>query len=480
MNKLVNLKPENVFKYFSELSSIPRGSGNMKDISLYCIEFAKKHGLKAVQDKYLNVVIYKKAAKGYENSEPIILQGHLDMVCQKDDGYFFDFSKDSLKLYTENGFLKAEGTTLGADNGIAVAMILAILEDDTLEHPPIEAVFTTDEEIGMLGAMKLDVSKLSSTKMINLDSEDEGIVTVSCAGGSDFFVSVPIAKKKSKGTEMRLIVKGLRGGHSGVEINSGRVNANVLIARILNRVRECKGFSLIRVDGGSKGNAIPLRSTANFLVDDPEKTCDILNDYIKVIKNEIVAREPGFDAEIEILGENCYDVMTPEFSKKIIYVLMCAPNGVIEMSAEIKGLVESSLNMGILKTEEDKVTILFTLRSNKKSMLNFIEEKLKMFFSCVVCEIKTSGHYPPWEYKSDSYLQTIYSKEFEKKFGYKPTFEALHAGLECGVFASAIDKFDCISVGPQMYDVHTTKEKLDILSVEKVFDVLCNVLKTCR
>lgn len=480
MQKLLNLEPERVFKYFEEISKIPRGSGDMEKISSYCLDFAKKHSLKAFRDEANNVVIYKNAAKGYENSEPVILQGHLDMVCQKDENVQIDFEKDGLEIFVDGDYIKARGTTLGADNGIAVSIILAILESDSLPHPPIEAVFTTDEEIGMVGALSLDLNKLKGRKMINIDSEDPSIVTTSCAGGSDFKVTVPVFRSLVNGTKISLCVRGLKGGHSGVEIDSGRVNSNILMARILNYARSISSFDLINIDGGDKGNAIPLLTNAEIVLTDADTFIEKINDYAKIIKKEISAREPDFEFKAEIIENGEFNVINHDLKDKLISALLCAPNGVIQMSAEIENLVETSLNLGILKTEESEITMLFALRSNKQSALDFLEEKLKVYFSCLECNIETGGHYPPWEFNSNSKLQSMYKKSFSEIKGFEPQIKAIHAGLECGVFSSGLADLDCISIGPEMNDIHTTKERLSISSTKEIFEIVLDVLKNCK
>ncbi len=480
MDKLKGLKPQKVFEYFEKLSSIPRGSGDMEKISKFCVEFAKEHSLKYVHDDSNNVIIYKDATEGYEKSSTVILQGHLDMVCQKDEGVNIDFEKDGIEVYIDGDYIRAKGTTLGADNGIAVAYALAILDSKEISHPALEVVFTTDEEIGMLGAMDLDMSKLSGKRMINMDMEGESTITISCAGGSDFGVSIPIVRDKVLSKSISICIRGLKGGHSGVEINSGRVNANVIMGRILNKVKNYNGFSLISVSGGDKGNAIPLLSRAEFVVGDTEKALEEISSYVQTIKKEISFREPDFNVEILLRDKKECNVIDEDLSRKIVYILLCIPNGVVDMSKEIENLVETSLNLGILKTEENEITLLHTLRSNKKSALKFMEEKLKTFYECIECTITTGGHYPPWEFKSDSVMQGLYKDVASQILGFEPECVAIHAGLECGVFSSALEGVDCISIGPDMFDIHTTSERLNIESAKRVYDILCEVLKKCK
>ncbi len=481
----IKTNAKKVFEYFYKISEIPRGSGNMTAIADYCMSFANANSLKAVRDGANNVVIYKNGTKGYENAEPVILQGHLDMVCQKTEDCDIDFLRDGLKLYVDGDFLKAEGTTLGADNGIAVAMILSILESDSIPHPPIEAVFTTDEEIGLIGASALDKGILSAKKMINLDSEDMDIITVSCAGGSDFEAAIPFKRVKAVGTKVNISISGLKGGHSGVMINCGRVNADILGARILNQlnilsIKDAENsFELISINGGDKGNAIPLKCQIELCAKNPEKLKSDAEKCIEIIKSEIFHREPQFEAKVTI-GEQGDFYVIADIKDELIRTVLCIPNGVMEMSAEIEGLVETSLNLGILKTEEDRIVMASALRSNKKSALKFLEDKMIAYFGCMPCEIKTGGHYPPWEFNPNSKLVELYKEHFQKEFGFAPKVEAIHAGLECGIFADAIEGFDCISVGPKAYDIHTVNERLSISSTGDMYKLLLKILANCK
>ena len=334
MSKLDNVKPYEVLKYFEDICKIPHGSGNMEQISSYCIDFAKSHSLRFVCDEAKNVIIYKEASSGFENSEPIILQAHLDMVCQKNSDSSFDFEKDSLDIYVDGDFIKAKGTTLGADNGIGVAIIMAILADDNLSHPPIEAVFTTDEEIGMIGASKLDFSLFKSKKMINLDSEDENILTVSCAGGSDFTLSLPIEKTKVTGEKVILTIDGLKGGHSGVEIDKGRVNANLLCARLLNHLRQKFEFNILKINGGTKANAIPYTSTVELVTKDATSFICEAKNYFENVKEEISSREADCALNVNNNGVIEAEAMSSTTTNSVIDILLNAPNGIIDMSAE--------------------------------------------------------------------------------------------------------------------------------------------------
>ena len=476
MPALENLNPNKVFYYFEKISSIPHGSGNMDAIAKFCTDFAIEHNLKFIRDDANNVIIYKNGTVGYENSAPIILQGHLDMVCQKTPESTIDFLKDGLDLYVDDGFIKACGTTLGADNGIAVAMVLSILESQDIPHPPIEAVFTTDEETGMIGARALDMSTLNGKRMINLDSETEDIVTVSCAGGSDFKVNIPIKSVTKQGTLVTIEIKGLQGGHSGVEINKNRVNANMIAGRVLNELKSQLDFDIISINGGDKANAIPNRCVIELCVGNAEGFAILAQKNFDTIKQEIADREPNFAPEILVGDAGEYSALDTKIKNKIIYTLLCAPNGVVEMSASIEGLVQTSLNLGVLMTTQDSIIIHFSLRSNKNSSLDFLEERLCAFFDNLDLCYETFGHYPAWQYKTDSALREIYCDTYFEVFGTQPRVKAIHAGLECGVFTGNIEGFDCISVGPEMHDVHTTQERLSISSTQNIYNILIKIL----
>ncbi len=480
MKILSALEPKSVFKYFEEICSIPHGSGDMDKISTYCLDFARIHGLKAVRDSANNVIIYKNATPGYENATPVILQGHLDMVCQKTPESEIDFEKDGICPYVDGDFVRAKGTTLGADNGIAVAMVLAILESDDLAHPPIEALFTTDEETGMYGAMALDAKRLTGKKMINIDAEEPGCVTVSCAGGSNFHMTMPFVRERVRGTHITVCVCGLIGGHSGIEIHKGRVNADILMGRILSEAKSVADFRLIRIDGGEKGNAIPLSCTAELVVESPQVFAPKLQYCMDMICKEIADAEPQAKLSVQVGQVGEFDILPAQASDALISLLLCAPNGVQTMSANIEGLVETSLNLGVLNTESAALKFLFTLRSNKQSALDFLEKRLLALAKVFGCKTKTDGHYPPWEYRADSDLRELYKNCYYDMCGAEAKVEAIHAGLECGVFASKIADLDCIAIGPALFDVHTVNERLSISSTAQTFELVKHILAACK
>ncbi len=480
MSVLQNLQPQKVFKYFEEISAIPRGSGNMSAISDYCMEFARSHSLKAICDDAKNVIIFKDASKGYESSAPIILQGHLDMVCQKTEESSIDFKKDGISIILDGDTISADGTTLGADNGIAVAMVLAILDSDDIAHPPLEAVFTVDEEVGMLGAIALDCSVLKSKKMINLDSEEDDCMTVSCAGGSDFEAKMSAVRQKVSGTQVKITIKGLRGGHSGICIHQGRTNANILAGRLLHMLQKETSFEVISINGGDKKNAIPPLCDICLCVDNASSFTAAAKKAFDLIKDELYSRESTLSFDLQIQDSKDYEALTQSVKKQLIYSLVCTPNGVIDMSAEIEGLVETSLNLGVLKTENDNIVFGYALRSNKKTALAYLEKRMCAFFETFGTETSVSGQYPPWEFCKDSVLQKLYKDAYLKAVGKPLRVEAIHAGLECGVFADKIQGFDCIAIGPDAIDVHTVNEHLSASSVAKIFSLVKDVLAASK
>ena len=475
-----SLTPKTVWDYFYELSAVPRGSGNTAGIAEYCEEFARRRGLRSVRDQADNVVIFKPATPGYEAAEPILLQGHLDMVCQKEEDCSIDFLKDGIQVVADGAFLTAKGTTLGADNGIAVAMVLSILDSEDLPHPALEAVFTSDEEIGMIGAGQLDAGILTAKRMINLDSEEEDAVTVSCAGGSEIRMTLPLERREEKGTHITLTLGGLQGGHSGVEIHRGRVNADMLAGRFLWYMAKEVPFHLIGLAGGDKSNAIPRSCQIDLCVEDLPKFEQKTRELLSLFKRELSDREPELTLQMKVGKEETWSVFSNGAQDRLLMGLLTAPNGVQSMSAAIEGLVETSLNLGVLYTQQDQVVLNFSLRSNKVSALSFLEEKLTALARHLGFQTESFGQYPPWEFRGETPLLQLYKQVYREQFGADPRVEAIHAGLECGVFAGKIADLDCIAIGPQLYDVHTTQERLSISSTERIYRLLVEILKRSR
>lgn len=482
MGKLTGLQPEAVFRYFEELCGIPHGSRNTKQISDYCVEFAKQHNLRYIQDDLNNVILFKNGTKGYEASSPVILQGHLDMVCEKTAEATIDFTKDGLNLAVDGDYVYAEGTTLGGDDGIAVAYALALLDSKDIPHPPLEVLLTVDEEIGMLGAVGVDLSALQGKRLINIDSEEEGILLTSCAGGLTADCRLPLAFTEQENTKYKITVTGLAGGHSGVEIQKQRGNSNCLMGRLLYRIQKAMDFSIVSLEGGLKDNAIPRETTAVILVDEGDKgkleAC--VRECEQHLKQEYKVTDSGIQVQLEALGTSKEKVFTKETANKAVFLLHNIPNGVQAMSADIPGLVETSLNFGILQMEEEVLSMRFSVRSSVKSAKYALTDRLisMIEFMGGICEI--DGDYPAWEYKRDSALRNIMVDVYREQYGKDPEIQAIHAGLECGILCGKIQDLDCVSMGPDISDIHTTSERLSIHSVQRVWNYLLEILKRCK
>ena len=477
---LEHLKPERVFYYFEKMCEIPHGSGNTKQISDFCVDFAKEQGLEYYQDADNNVIIIKEASAGYEASEPVILQGHLDMVCEKTADCRKDMEKEGLDVYVDGDLVRAKDTTLGGDNGIAVAMAMAILEDKTLSHPRVEAVFTVDEEIGLLGAGSIDVSPLKGKTMINIDSEDEGIFTVSCAGGNSSICRLPINGKEYTGAVYTLEITGCKGGHSGVEIDKGRCNPNVLMGRLLQDIQSGASLQIVSMDGGLKDNAIPVQSKAVVVCNQEIVLKASVEQMQSVFANEYAGTDP--DIQITLTREENANVkvMDEASTQKVICLLTCMPNGVQKMSMDIAGLVQTSLNIGIVETHEDYFRMSFCVRSSVDSEREMLNRKIGTLITQLGGAMEIEGAYPGWEYKKDSRLRDLMVDVFKNQYGKEPTVEAIHAGLECGMFAGKIPGLDCVSIGPNLDQIHTVRENMSISSVQRVYEFVLEVLKRMK
>ena len=470
-----NVEPNSVLKFFDEISKIPRGSGNTRKISDYLVSFATERTLEYIRDEYNNVIIKKYASAGMENHAPVIIQGHTDMVCEKDSGCTKDMSSEGLDLVLDGDTLYAKGTTLGADDGIAIAMMLAILDSDEIAHPLIEAVMTVDEETGMTGATMLDVSPLKGTRMINIDSEDEGIFTVGCAGGNVTTCSVDLKRTKKHGKCFKIEVSGLTGGHSGCEINRGRANANKILGRVLYDMSRCTPIAVSCVSGGGKDNAITVYSCAVICADDEDEVRKSLGEMSEKIKSEFSDTDPNM--KIEICDSDCAFAYDDASTEKIIYMLMSLPNGIFSMSRKIEGLVQTSLNMGIVNIENDTMKVSFCIRSSVESEKQQLRAVLECMMKSAGGRIEIFGDYPGWDYRPQSELRNIMTEVFEKQYGRKPKTEAIHAGLECGIIAHKKAGLDCVSIGPDITDIHTPREKLHISSLQRTWRFLMGVLE---
>ena len=473
--KLAGLEPAEVFGYFEELCGIPHGSGNTKMISDYLVEFAKKNDLKYIQDEANNVILFGEGTCGKEDHAPIILQGHMDMVCEKDADCTIDMATEGLDVAHDGEVVFAKGTTLGADNGIAVAMGMAMLADKTIPHPPLEVVVTTDEEVGLLGAAAIDLSCLKGKAMINLDSEGEGIFTVSCAGGARVCISLPVDRRAVYGPCIRLVVDGLQSGHSGAEIHKNRANANKVMGEFMSRIQKLMPLCLTSLSGGAKDNVIPYNCQATLVAMGIhlERINDIaaeLQAEIREKYDEPTASVQAFD--VDALGGNS---LSTESTAKIISLLCAAPNGVQSWSKDIEGLVQTSLNMGVIKLGE-RFNANFSVRSSVNSEKIELIEQLKKLAEMFDSTYSISGEYPAWEYKKDSDLRDTMVKVYTEMFDKTPEILAIHAGLECGLFSEKVEGLDCISIGPQMHDIHTSNERLEIASTQRTWNFLKGIM----
>ena len=479
MQSIAKLKPEKVFKFFELISSVPHGSDNTDMISELCCEFARMRGLRHIQDALGNVIIFKPATAGYEDHEPVIIQGHMDMVTVKTPRCDIDLDREGLRLMTDGEYLWADGTSLGADDGIAIAMAMTVLDSDDIPHPPIEAVFTINEETGMDGAEFIDTSVLSGRRMLNIDSEVEGVLTAGCAGGIRVFGEFPAERSRRTLHRLRLSLSGLIGGHSGSEIHHNRTNSNILMAQLLHGLQKIVPVSLAALEGGEKDNAIANSASAviAFAPEDLSAVSEYLAGFNDTVICDISKTEPDVKLDVEELGVGEIDSFDFASSERIISAINDLPNGVIAMSPYIPGLVQTSTNHGIISTDDDAVKITLCLRSSVMSELKALTKRISDTIEAFVGKASTDGGYPAWEYKSDSPLRDKAVESYTKLFGKPPKIEVIHAGLECGLFSAKIPELDCISFGPDIPDIHTVNEKLSVSSAKRTYDFLLELLK---
>lgn len=482
MSVLNNLQPERVFHYFEEICKIPHGSFNTKQISDYLVGFAKAHGLKFYQDLADNVVIFKPATAGYENAPVTILQGHIDMVCEKTAESSHDFFKDGLQLQVDGDFVSAKDTTLGGDNGIAVAYALAILESETIPHPALEAVFTSNEEVGLLGADALDASVLNGKIMLNLDSEMEGVLTVGCAGGMTAKSTIPLNYWEADGLRIDVSVEGLTGGHSGIDINKNRGNASILLGRFLFELAEKIDYMLMDINGGQKDNAIPRMAAATIVVakEDAAAVVSHTQEFEDALCKEYADTDDGVKVKAVPRSSGTFTVMDMASKMRTIFFLRNIPNGVQKMSGQIDGLVETSTNMGILVTEDGLLQASSSVRSSIPTAKREVGDKIRFLTEFLGGEYEEAGAYPGWVYNADSKIRLLMVELYEKMYGKKPVVEVIHAGLECGLFYEKMRDLDCISFGPNLYNIHTVEEHFSISSVQRTWEYLLAVLKEIK
>ena len=474
--KLAGLEPANVFGYFEKICSIPHGSKNTTLIADYLVEFAKEQEIDYIRDEHNNVIFFQEGTCGMEDHDPVIIQGHSDMVCEKDADCPIDMATEGLDVTHDGQYVWAKGTTLGGDDGIALAYALAILADKSIPHPPLEVIVTVDEEIGMLGAAAIDLSMLKGRTLVNIDSEEEGVFTVSCAGGCRATLTLNVERRAVYGPCIRLNVDGLQGGHSGVEIHKNRANANKVMGEFMSRIQNLMPLCLTSFSGGSKDNAIPRSCQATLVAMGIH--LERINDIAEKLQAEIREQydEPEVTVQafdVDALGGNS---LTTEATAKVISLLCSCPNGVQSWSQDIPGLVQTSLNLGIAKLG-DRFTATFATRSSVNAEKVELLEQLKQLAEMHGGTYSTMGDYPAWEYKKDSRLRDTMVKIYTEMFGKDPEVVAIHAGLECGLLSEKLPGLDCVSIGPEMHDIHTSREKLGVASTERTWKFLLEILK---
>lgn len=476
MSVLNGYEPAKVLGFFEEICQIPHGSGNTKQLSDWLVDFAKARNLEHYQDELNNVIIIKEASAGYEGSEPVILQGHIDMVCNQEESCTKDMATEGLDLAVDGDLLYAEGTTLGGDDGIAAAFMLAMLDDDSLAHPRVEAVFTTEEETGLYGAEAIDVSPLKGKRFINIDSEDEGIVTVGCAGGVTGIGSVPFGREAFDGQAFEVKIFGLRGGHSGTDIIFGQENAAKVLGRLLYELQEETGARIVSLEGGVADNVIPTSASALIVVPSASaaKAHEVFDACKATFAHEFKV-DPDFDMTLS--ETDCaLDPMDAGSCQRVLAYLIGTPNGIEKMTHGIDKLPQTSLSLGVLRTLDDAVEYVFCIRSSVDSECEMLARRLECQIKPLGGTLRREGPYPGWEYQADSPLRDLICEVYKEQTGKDMIVEAIHAGLECGYFSGKMPGLDCVSIGPDVNDVHTPNETLSISSTQRTWELVKEVV----
>ena len=479
------IEPADVFGYFREISAIPHGSYHTSELSDYLESFAKDHSLDYVRDDMGNLIISRPASKGCEGFAPIALQGHIDMVCEKDASNPIDMEKQAISLMTDGEWIWADRTTLGGDDGIAVAIMLALLVDETITCPPLECIFTVDEEVGLLGADKMNLTGLRSRRMINLDSENEGLITASCAGGAEVGLTYKAKRRDKKGEVLTLSVKGLRGGHSGECINCGRANADILLARLLYRLEKVGKYCIIGINGGLRDNAIPREAKAEIIFTGNFKHREV-KEAVQSFADDIAREYSVTDPDIHIHAEwaNKGKIITriafgKKDSRRLVRFLMAIPNGLIETSALYKDVPQTSLNLGILKTMAEGFHMVSMVRSSINSQKQMLLDRIACIADEFGISMAVEGVYPAWELIEQSDFRDLAADVYQQLTGKKAEVCVIHGGLECGLLAAKVPGLDCISIGPDMEGVHTPSERLNIPSSKRTYDYIKSILEVC-
>lgn len=476
--KLSGLQPDRVFAYFEKLCSIPHGSYNTDAICNYLVSFACDHGLRYIRDAANNLIIFKDASAGYEDHAPVILQGHMDMVCQKDEGVCIDMQTQAIDVTHDGEFVFAKGTTLGADDGIAVAICLAILEDDAIAHPPLEVIITADEEVGLVGANAIDLSMLKGRRMLNLDTPYDNVLNAGCGGGARVTLEMPVQRESAPAGRVCIGLEGLRGGHSGSQIVKNYANANKAMAQLLLQIGQQLPMRLESLSGGMAGNVIPsaaqaVITCAEAAAETVKGLCDAFAKYLRESFDE-----PNAVITVSVLPEAGSQVLTSDATKQVLDMLESLPNGVQQWSPDFEGLPLVSLNLGVVKLEGQTLSTLSALRSGVNQKRQALQESLKEFARDNGCIYSESGVYSAWEYRKDSPLRDTLVKLYQARFNELPIVRVVHAGLECGVLSEKLPGLDCISMGPSTMEIHTTRERLSIASTRRTYDFLLEILKT--
>ena len=482
MSDVSKLAPQEVFRYFKEISDVPRASAHTEKISADLVNFAKEHSLEYYQDESGNVIIWKDGTPGYENSDMVMIQGHMDIVAEKTEDSTHDFQNDPLELIVDGDTLTANKTTLGADDGAAIAMGLALLDSTDIPHPPLEFIATVDEEIGMLGAYALDGSKIRSRKVINIDSEEEGIITVGCAGAVDIFTSFPADKKLVNGVKYKYVVDGLLAGHSGLDIHQERANAGQIVARLFLDAREKAELNIVSINGGRATNVILGKVEGEVIVaaSDVKAFEEIIATSTEEIKAEYRTSDPGITVSIEAIGEASEEAVDTVCQDNFFKFLVACPTGVERYSVELKGLVETSHSIGIVKLEDGRLITKSMSRSSVNSRNRLLARKIGILAEALGAEVEHGSSYGAWEFNNKSDLLDVCIAAYKEQYGEEPVVSAMHAGIECGIWAEKVGKVDAVSIGPDMTGVHSVNEELSIPSTERTWQYLKLILSHCK
>ncbi|WP_314789743.1 aminoacyl-histidine dipeptidase [Mogibacterium diversum] len=482
MSDVSKLAPQEVFRYFKEISDVPRSSSHNEKISAYLVNFAKEHELEYYQDESGNVIIWKDGTPGYENSDMVMIQGHMDIVAEKTEDSTHDFQNDPLELIVDGDTLTANKTTLGADDGAAIAMGLALLDSTDIPHPPLEFIATVDEEIGMLGAYALDGSKIRSRKVINIDSEEEGIITVGCAGAVDIFTSFPADKKLVNGVKYKYVVDGLLAGHSGLDIHQERANAGQIVARLFLDARENAELNIVSINGGRATNVILGKVEGEVIVatSDVKAFEESIAASTEEIKAEYRTSDPGITVSIEAVGEASEEAVDTVCQDNFFKFLVACPTGAEHYSVELKGLVETSHSIGVVKLEDGRLITKSMSRSSVNSRNRLLARKIGIIAEALGAEVEHGSSYGAWEFNNKSDLLDVCINAYKEQYGEEPVVSAMHAGIECGIWAEKVGKVDAVSIGPDMTGVHSVNEELSIPSTERTWQYLKLILSHCK